>query len=348
MAACLLYHPAMERRVWMMLMVATAWGCAPRPAWLAVPAVSAGRAISLTGDTLWAAPVDPKDGPWLITQLQAARATASGNSEDLDSQLMLARRMAEVGQVREAVDLLSQTAWMHYLSPKVYRTRGELLLWLRELGPALHDLEIADFLSTRGGGLLRDGRTRNGSKSNFWAMLAEPAAGPDSAAVTSVQYQIAFHMGLIRYLQGNARDARVLLTEAVQRSSNDNDLAQAALWLFFTLRRAGDLAAATEILTAVDTAWAVTDHKPEHQLLLGFKGLVPTDTIQARALDRSGGPERSLYAYGIGFMLLVTDRRDEATLWLDQARSIPQWTELGYLAAEADLARLKRRDRGRG
>lgn len=175
--------------------------------------------------------------------------------------------------------------------------------------------------------------------------MLETAEGADSTepVTTSVEFQVALHMGVIRYLQGDFLAARDLLTEAARRAMSDDDLTVAALWLFFATRRAGNLPEATEILGAVNDGWGVRVRRHEHQLLLAYKGQVPTDSIQTRALNRLGGEERALYSYGIGFMLLVRERTDEAELWLQQARAIPNWTALPYLAAEADLARLKGR-----
>jgi len=330
----------MSSQVRTLLLAAALAGCAPQPARLAVSAGSSGRAISLLGDTLWNTPVDPRDGPRLMAQLQLARSMVSADTTDLDAQLRLARQTAAAGQLTDAVERLNRIARVHWLSPRVYRYRGEFLLRLRELDQALGDFETAEEM-------LRV-RPLKGPGPGPSGMIIEYEEGADSAAVvSSVQFQIPFHKGLIRYLQNEPRLAQDQFTTAAVQASNDDDLAQAALWLFFAVRRTGDIATATEILAAVDTTWEVTRNRPEYQLLLGFKGLVPTDTIRARALDGRRGAERSLYAYGIAFTLLATDRPDEATLWLDQARSIPQWTELAYLAAEADLARLRRRDRGR-
>ena len=308
--------------------------CAPRPIRLTIAEGSSARAISLLGDTLWSAPVDPRDGPRLVTQLQIARAMVSADPMDLTAQLTLARRTAAIGQLREAVELLTKAATIHYLSPRVLRQRGEVLLSLRELDQAYADFEGAQ-------DLIRPGATDTAS--GPWRMMLESDDWADSTGpvVTSVEFQIALHMGVIRYLQGDFFGARAHLFEAARQATSDDDLAPATLWLFFATRRAGNLQEAADILAAVQSNWAVQVRRDELQLLLAYKGQVPTDSIEARALTRLGGEERALYCYGIGYMLLVTGRTDEAVLWLEQARAIPNWTTLPYLAAEADLARLQ-------
>lgn len=126
-------------------------GCGPRTIHLTVAEGSSARAVSLLGDTLWTAPVDPRQGPQLVTQLQIARAMVSADPLDLTAQLALARQTAAIGQLREAVLLLNRAATTHYLSPRVMRQRGEVLLGLRELEQAYRDFEDAqDLLETSG------------------------------------------------------------------------------------------------------------------------------------------------------------------------------------------------------
>jgi tetratricopeptide (TPR) repeat protein len=356
------YHPRVRASPYLvLLLVVLPSGCAPRQIRLKVEEGSSARAISLLGDTLWTAPVDPRDGPRLVEQLQIARAMVSADPMDLRAQLALARQTAAIGQLREAVLLLNQTAKTHYLSPRVMRQRGEVLLGLRELDQSYRDFEVAQDLLETGG---RPPGTQSprpaagrppgrrsplprgmDTASVHLEMMLETTEGPDSTGpvTTSVEFQIALHMGVIRYLQGDFLAARDHLTEAARRATSDDDMTLAALWLFFATRRAGNTAEATEILAAVQPDWLVQTRWHEHQMLLGYKGQVPTDSIQSRALARLGGEERALYSYGIGFMLLVRGRTDEAELWLQQARMIPNWTAMPYLAAEADLARLRGR-----
>jgi tetratricopeptide (TPR) repeat protein len=327
--------------------------CSTQPIHLTVIQASSVRAISLMGDTIWTLPVDPRDGPRLMARLNEARAMVSEDPEDLTAMLNLGRRTAAIGQFPQAIEVLTRAARVHYLSPRVFRERGEVLLSVRELGPAYEDFEKAQTLiDAQRTGLADPGRVRpkpEDTTSVQWGVIVETADETDSTGgplLTSVQFQVALHMGVIRYLRGDFPAARDFLIEAARRASTDDDLALAALWLFFATRRAGNLTEAAEILTAVKPDWAVQAHQHEHQLLLAFGGQIPGDTVQRRALNRLGGGERSLYCYGIGFMLLVSGRTDEAELWLEQARTIPDWTRLSYLAAEADLARLLGRKPG--
>jgi hypothetical protein len=122
---------------------------------------------------------------------------------------------------------------------------------------------------------------------------------------------------------------------------NDDDVAETAYWLFFSMRRIGKGVAAGEMLEQLGTALQVELRRAEYEVLLSFKGLVPSGTISARAMLRRGGEDKSLYAYSLGMWHLVRGEQDQAELWLRQARTIANWAALPYLAAEVELARLR-------
>jgi tetratricopeptide (TPR) repeat protein len=283
------------------------------------------QAISLLGDTLWTLPVDPKQGPKLVEQLQIARNRNAVEIPPAGDQMLLARRTAEMGRIREAVGLLSKTAQVHFNNPRVFRQRGELLLFLRQFELARSDFQRA--------GALMIGKPGYAETVDL--------EGGTAVQLTTVQYQTSLHLGVALYLLGNYVPSRDALVEAVKQAASDDDLAQAAIWLFFASRRIGTGAAAAEVLRALGPDLQVDLSRHEYDLLRGFKGVIPSDTINARALSREGGDERALYAYGIGVWHLVRGQEKDAEPWFEQARTIPNWTTLPYLAAEAELARLR-------
>jgi tetratricopeptide (TPR) repeat protein len=230
-----------------------------------------------------------------------------------------------MGRLRDAVLMVSKTSQVHFNNPRVYRLRGELLLRLRELKAAREDLQKALALLIGKVG------------------AAEVVELPESAVaqLTTVQFKASFYLGVTHYVMGAYGPARDVLIEALKVAANDDDLAQAAAWLFFASRRIGDGAAAGEVLRALGPSLQVDLSRHEYELLLGYKGVVPSDTINARALDPAGGDERALYAYGIGLWHLLRGKASDAEPWFEQARTIPNWAALPYLAAEVELARLR-------
>lgn len=283
------------------------------------------QAVSLVGDTLWTLPVDPKRGPRLVEELQKARARNASEYPPVEDRLLLAKRTAEMGRLREALVLLSTTAQVHFDNPKVYRQRGEVLLALREFVAARSDFQKAGALLIGKKGLVELTELPDGSGSQL----------------TTVQFKAAFYLGVTHYLLGAWVASRDVLIEAVKEAANDDDVVQAAVWLFFATRRIDSGAAAAEVLRALGPDLRVDLNRDEYDLLRAYKGLVPSDSINVRALDREGGSARALYAYGIGIWHLVREQEGEARMWFEEARMTPDWTTLPYLAAEAELARMK-------
>lgn len=312
------------------LLLAALPGCAQRTVRYALIAPPTAEAISLLGDTLWTVPLDAQGGPARIKRLTEARTAIAKSPYGLQTQLELARSTAAVGQLRESVQLLTDAAGIYFSDPRIYRYRGELLLWLRE-----PDLAIAD--------LQRAGRLAIGM-----APYPETVALPDGrTGFSTMQYQTTLLLGVAMYCRGDFPAARAAFLDAIKWAITADQLAETTLWLFFAVRRIGEGEEGAEVLASVRPEWAAGSRRHEIDLLLAFTGEIPSDTIRARALAAQG-EERALYSYGIAYYLMVRpDRRGEAEPWLEQARTIGNWTALPYIAAEADLARLRHREPGR-
>ena len=307
------------------LLLSALTGCAQRAVRYAIIAPSTAEAISMLGDTLWSLPVDAQGGPLRIKRLTEARTAIAKNPYGLQPQLELARSTAAIGRLRESVQLLTDAAGIYFSDPRIYRYRGELLLWLRE-----PDLAIAD--------LQRAGRLAIGL-----APFPEYLSSPDGpSGFTTMQYQTTLLLGIALYCKGDFPAARAALLDAMKWAITNDQLAETTLWLFFAARRIGLGEEGSDILASVRREWKADSRRHEIDLLLAFTGAFPSDSIRTRALTTEGD-ERALYSYGIAYYLLVRpERQAEAEPWLEQARTGRNWTALPYLAAEADLARLRK------
>lgn len=306
---------------WLLLLVA----CTPPSVRYAVIAPDGVQGFSLLGDTLWNLPVDPKKGPFLVDQLELARERNAVAHPTVADQLLLARRTAAIGRLQEAIGILTRVAQVHFRDPRVFRLRGELLLRLRRFELARQDFRQAGTLL-----IGQDG-------------IVDPIdlPGGEGVRLSTAQFQNWLLLSVTHYIEGDWVRARDGLIEAVRFAQNDDDLADAAVWLFFATRRIGTGAAASEVLRALGPDLQVDANRHAYDLLRAYKGEIPSDSIQARATARDGGDERSLYAYGVGLWHLVRNQPEEAELWFEQARAIPNWSALTYIAAEAELIRIR-------
>lgn len=299
--------------------------CSPVPIRYSLPTPSSAEAVSLLGDTLWTLPLDVPSGPARVSRLYTARAMHAYNPSGIGPQLALARANAGMGRFREAVSVLDTALQGNSVDSRLYRLRGEMLLWLREINLAIKDFRRA---------------TSNAGRLAEFPELVEFPGEPNT--VSSLQYQISLLLGFALYCKGDYSGARKSLFEAVARSSTADEVSRAALWLFFTLRRMGNTKEASQILSSTEPGWASGSQRADVQLLLAYKGLLPSDSIQARARAPDRG-DRAMYSYAIGYFLsLSPEREEDAGTWFEHARTSRNWAALPYLAAEADLARMRK------
>ena len=285
------------------------------------------EALSLLGDTLWSLPVPPSQGPQLVEQLGRARARLASSPFDVNAALVVARRTANLGRLREAVSLYTKAGELHPTDARVPRYRGEILMQLRELELAQRDFHAA-------------AQRLMGKKAE-----AEFVELPDGLLGSTLQFNVYQLLGLTYYIRGDFGRARITLGEAVKAATSGDDLAIAGLWLFFATRRVGPLEEARALLGTLSDSVQVSARQSELSLLLAFRAGVPYDSLHLDLHERFTTERDALFGYGLGFALLLLRREDEAELVFEQVMTYPDWSAVPVLAAEAELARLRHRKR---
>ncbi len=322
----------MTRRWQVGAMMVALWGCASRPARLVVVGSSLAETVSFLGDSLYAIPLTGSGGPERMRWLTAAREALARDTTNLTARLRLARITADLGRFREAIGQYNRMLEAHFSDARVLRGRGEVLLRMRLLDQALGDLRKAGLLAIGRGPILETE-----------SLLGESADSAAGLSFTTVQFRTFFFQGIAHYCRGEYATAYPVFAEAARVAQTTDDQVRAILWLFFSARRIGAGEEGARVLELVNPEWAQRSDLAELWLLFGYKGLIPTDTIRQLARSRSdevGG----LLSYGLAYSLLLRpDRRTDAEPWLERARSGGNWSTLPYLAAEADLARLRGR-----
>ena len=283
------------------------------------------EALSLLGDTLWSLPVLPARGPKLVEQLSRARSRLASSPFDANAALVVARRTADLGRLREAVNLYTRAGELHPTDARMPRYRGEVLLQLRELDLAQRDFQTA-------------AQRLMGKKAE-----TEFVELDDGLLGSTLQFNIYHLLGLTYYIKGEFPKARTTLIEAAKAASTGDDLAAAGLWLFFVTRRLGAVDEARLLLTSLSDSVQVTARQPEITLLLAFRDGLPYDSLHLDLRQRFTTEREALLGYALGFALLLLERREEAELVFEQVRTYHDWSSLPVLAAESELVRLRKR-----
>jgi len=105
-----------------------------------------------------------------------------------------------------------------------------------------------------------------------------------------------------------------------------------------TLRRLGRKDEAAKVLDVVRPDMKISENMVYLNRLLMYKG-----TYAPEDLLRTGGSDVDLatYGFGVGNFYLMNGEKDKARAIFEQVMKGPAWQAFGYIAAEAELARMK-------
>ena len=219
--------------------------------------------------------------------------------------LQLGLAQAAVRQYREAIETFTRGLAIASDDPMLYRWRGHRLLSVRELDRAQADL-------TRG-------------------LDLDPA-----------NYGVLYHLGIVRYVRGDFAGAAESFARAHPHAPNPGELAGSTDWLWMSLSRAGRTADAAAMLARRPDSLPV-DNAYARRLRLYRGETGPEEVITAADSDDI---TIATLSYGVGNWYLVRGDTAHARLHFQRAvRATDGWPAFGFIAAEAELRRLRRNAR---
>jgi tetratricopeptide (TPR) repeat protein len=282
------------------------------------------EAISLLGDTLRTIPLSMETRRRYEQQLAEARAAYFRTPADADSLIWYGRRMAYLGHFREAIEIYTRGISLHPYDARFYRHRGHRYISVRELNNAIVDLERA--------ARLVEGRPDQ----------VEPDGQPNAQnrPIGTLRSNIYYHLGLAHYLKGDFARALPIYRRELQLANNDDRRVSVAHWYYMSLRRLGRAIEATQFLRPFTRDMDVVENQAYHRLLLMYKGELPVDSLLARETAERPSVQDVTVAYGVANWHLYNGRREEAERLLRRILATRQWGAFGYIAAEAEVARM--------
>jgi tetratricopeptide (TPR) repeat protein len=282
------------------------------------------QAVSLLGDTLRAFPLSAATRSRYETQLADARRAYERTPATLDSIVWYGRRLAYLGQLREAIAVYTHGLALFPDNPWLLRHRGHRYLSVREIDRAIADLERAAALSA--------------GKPD----VVEPDGQPNAAGVPigTLQSNIGYHLALAYYLRGNWRRAADVARSEVAAANNDDRRVSMAHWLYMSLRRAGRDAEAAAAVEPFRRPLKIVENQSYERLMHLYLGELVSDTADTPAAAGQMSSADASLAYGVANWHLYNGRRDEAVRLMRGIVEGGQWGAFGFIAAEADLARL--------
>ena len=158
-------------------------------------------------------------------------------------------------------------------------------------------------------------------------------------ALDSANYGIWYHLGVVRFVRGDFAGAASAFARAQPLAPDAGELAGATDWLWMSLARAGRQAEGDAMLRRRPDSLETTN--AYRQRLRLYRGEIGPDSVLTPA-DTSDVAVATL-GYGVGNWYLVRGDSAQARRWFERAVASGGWPAFGFMAAEADLQRLRRR-----
>lgn len=263
----------------------------------------------------------------LLANLGRAQVAYDAAPEDEEAIIWLGRRHAYLSRYREAIEIYRRGLEIHPGSSKLRRHRGHHYITLRRFADAIADLARAAELV-------------EGEEDEI-----EPDGIPNSinTPLSSHHFNIWYHLVLAYYLAGNYEAALDAYRKCMAVSSNPDLLVATSDWMYMTLRRLGRHDEAAALLEPITADLEIIENDAYHRRLLMYKGKVaPEELLDLRAVD---DPDQALsiatQGYGIGNWYLAEGETERAREVFERIVEGTSWAAFGFIAAEADLARMR-------
>jgi tetratricopeptide (TPR) repeat protein len=275
------------------------------------------EATSLLGEPLYA----PRPSAEATARYEEAKEDWEASPTDADAIIWYGRRSAYLGRYRDAIRIYSDGIELYPEDARLYRHRGHRFTSTRQLEKAIADLEYAATLI-------------EGSDDEV-----EPDGMPNALGipVSTLHSNIWYHLGLAYYLSGDYERAAEAYAQREASSVNDDMLVSTTHWRYVTLRRLGRDEEANAVLEPISADMEVIENQAYHRLCLFYRGeLSESDLEQEGATSADAA-----IAYGLANWHLAEGDTEHGISMLEEIVERYGWAAFGFIAAEADLARMR-------
>jgi tetratricopeptide (TPR) repeat protein len=278
------------------------------------------EATSLDGKPLY--PIELPTRAKLEADLAQAEKDLAANPKDVNATIWVGRRLGYLWRYQDAVAAFSKAIALEPNNPRPYRHRGHRYITVRQFDRAIADFEKAATLI-------------KGTPDEI-----EPDGAPNAfnKPRSTLHFNIWYHLALAYYLKGDYEKALNAYTECMKVSNNDDSIVATADWMWMTLMRLNRKAEAAKVLERIAPKMDILENASYHRRLLMYKGIEQPESL----LDpKADGLTIATQGYGVGNWYYVTGQRGRAEEVFRRVVAGPNWSAFGFIAAEADLQRMK-------
>ncbi len=258
-------------------------------------------------------------------ELATALDNFNSNPDSLDYIIWYGRRLAYLSRYKDAIGVYSEGLKKHPESYQLLRHRGHRYITIRQFDNAISDLEKAAFL-------IRGTETE-----------VEPDGVPNrlNQPLTSIQFNVWYHLGLAYYLKGNYDKAVSAYKKCMEVSTNDDLLVATSDWLYMTYRKIGNVDAAAALLEPINNKMRIIENGAYHKRLLMYKGEIePEDLLDVEVTNEASELQMATQGYGVGYWFMIQGDINRAREIFQQVLETSYWPAFGYIASEVELNNL--------
>jgi tetratricopeptide (TPR) repeat protein len=280
------------------------------------------EATSLLGEPLRRPELPEEFHKQQLFELAHKRVELLNNPNDEMTHIWIGRHLAYLGRYQAAITHYTRAISQFPESHKLLRHRGHRYITTRQFDKAVEDLYKAMTMAVD----LEDEVEPDG--------LPNEKNLPRSTTFTNITY----HLGLACYLTDKRPFTPVVFAQCVEASNNDDMRVAALYWQYLALHRNDQADDAAKLLEGVTPEMDIIENDGYHRLLLLFKGeLTEADLLEG--LEE--GVATPTVLYGVSQHRKLSGDDEGCRELLDRIIEGENWAAFGYIAAEADLARLE-------
>ena len=279
--------------------------------------------MSLLGEPLFPPEASEEARARQTEQLEEALTDLEANPDSPEALIWVGRRQAYLGQYRAALETFTSGMELHPQDARFFRHRGHRYITVREFDAAIADYQRAADLV------------------QGMADEVEPDGQPNALGIptSTLQFNIWYHYGLAHFLKGEFDEAIEKYNRCMDVSEHPDSKVATAHWLYMSLRRAGREEEARGFIQGMDLDALAPDVIESGSYLTLLRLYLAEGTGEGGS--DFAGLEGATQGYGLGNWALYNGDQEAAReIFQAIVAEKNQWGAFGYIAAEADLARL--------
>jgi tetratricopeptide (TPR) repeat protein len=255
--------------------------------------------------------------------LRSAEKKYKADSTNDEHIIWYGRRLAYLGNYKEAIDIYTKGINLHPDNARFYRHRAHRYITLRCYDNAIADLKKAVELTRDQVDEIEQDGLRN--EKNF----------PTSTLQTNIYY----HLGLAYYLKGDNRQALLAWEKCLDISNNDDMKVATLNWLNLLLRKMERQKDADQHLRKVSNDMEIIENHDYFDILLMYK-----TNNENKLVEKTQNQEtlsNATLGFALGSYYQFKGNMDKAKVLFEKVVAGKQWSSFGYIAAETELAKMK-------